>query len=156
MIKNICLILISVLLIEIPALATTSPQVLSGKEVVWSGDIELKNDVIVPEGTTLKIMPGSKIYGLYEQNDGTITPKDWKIIVKGNLIAEDILVDPMPRGRSSIRIPIDSNIQSIKIAPMKIDTQKIKDEFAVFRTQYIVLWALLFGSIYYAIKARKE
>ncbi|MBU1026671.1 MAG: hypothetical protein KKA31_02960 [Candidatus Margulisbacteria bacterium] len=154
--RNICLLLITVLLIEIPAIGTTSPQVLSGKEVVWSGEIELKNDVVVPEGTTLKITPGSKIYGSYEQADGTVSPKEWKIIVKGSLIAEDTLIDPMPHGLSAIRIPIDSNIQSIKIAPMKIETQKIKDEFAVFRTQYVVLWALLFGSIYYAIKARKE
>lgn len=159
MIKNLCILLISVLLFEIPALGLTSPTVLTGKEIVWSGEVELTNDVIVPEGTTLTIMPGTKIYGAYDFENTSITSEAWQIIIKGDLIAmgdqdQSIVFDPMPAGLSSIKIPVSNQINQITIAPKEIDTKKIKDEFSTFRTHYVALWCILFGSIYYAVRTQ--
>jgi len=159
MIKKLCLFLILILLMEIPVLGATSLKVLEGKEIIWKGEVELSGDVLVPEGSKLTIMPGTRIYGVYEYNNNTFTPEEWKIIVKGELVAvgeaeNSIVFDPIPYGLSAIRIPIDPEIKNITIAPKEIDTEEIRKEFAAFKTQYLVLWILLFGSIYYAIQAR--
>jgi hypothetical protein len=161
MIRNMSLILIILTLAEIPSLCTVPPVTLKGKEIVWSGKVELKNDIIIQEGSTLIIMPGTKINCIYDYNDQEFSPKEWKIIVKGDLVARGeadnpVTFNPMPRGLSSIRIPVDSRIEQIVIAPHKIDTEEIKKEFSAFKTQYLILWTLLFGSIYYAIVSRKD
>jgi hypothetical protein len=126
--------------------------------MVWSGDVALKSDFIVPKGETLIIMPGTRIYGVYDyNNEDGITPSGWRIIVYGNLsAAEDVVFDAMPRGLSAVKIPINSEVKTITIAPKKIETEKVRQEFSTFRTQYLILWTLLFGSIYYAIKSRKN
>ncbi|MBU0686328.1 MAG: hypothetical protein KKB81_00545 [Candidatus Margulisbacteria bacterium] len=158
MIKKISLFIIICLLLEIPALGA-SPLVLNCLETIWSGEVELASDVIVPAGSTLIIMPGTNIKCVYDYEDDNFTPNEWKIIVKGNLIAngeenEAIIIDPTPYGLSAIKVPLNSNINTIKIAPKEINTEKIRDEFSVFRWQYLALWGLLFGSIYYAIQSR--
>jgi len=159
MIKKISFILILFILLEIPALCAVEPKVLVDDVTVWSDIVELKSDIIVPEGKTLIIKPGTKIYGVYEYKDDQFTPDKWRIIVKGNLIASgeannSVIIDSMPYGLSSVRIPVDSQVENITISPQIIDTNKIRDEFTVFRWQYLGLWTLLFASIYYAIKTR--
>lgn len=161
MLKNICLLLLTVLFFEIPALGAAPPVILDKDKTVWSGEVELTSDVVVPEGKTLIIMPGTKISCVYDYNDSGITPEEWKIIVKGDLIAhgqadDSIVINAMPYGLSAIRVPIDPSLETISISPQQINTKKLKDEFSVFRVQYLALWALLFGSIYYAIKTRKD
>lgn len=161
MIKIISKLLILALLLEVPAIGLPEPKILEGKEVVWSGEVELSSDVIVPQGTTLKIMPGCKIYGSYEYENYTFAPEVWQIIIEGDLIAlgeteKSIVFDPIPSGLSSIKIPIDPQIENITIAPKNIDTEKIRDEFRAFRMHYVVLWVLLFGSIYYAIETNNN
>ncbi|NQT30336.1 MAG: hypothetical protein HQ596_07170 [Candidatus Saganbacteria bacterium] len=152
MLKYLSLILITVLVIEIPAIGAASTQ-------VWSKEVLLDKDIVIPSNQTLIIKPGTKINCIYEYKDQNYSPTEWKIIVKGKLIAEGdknnpIIIDPMPLGLSSIKIPTDSKIKTIIIAPQQIDTQQIKNEFRTFRIQYLALWTLLFAGIYYAIIIR--
>lgn len=152
--RYIALIIISFFLIEMPALAA-APLVLKEDKTVWSGDVRLESDVIVPEGKTLIIMPGTKIYGVYDYVKDKITPNEWRIIVKGDLVVEEgVLISPVPEGKNAIRVPINLGIKNIKIEPLQIDTEKIREEFSVFRVQYLILWTMLFASIYYAILSR--
>jgi|GEM_PF-2972482 len=161
MIKIIALTLALVLLAEIPAIGMVPPPVLHDKVTVWSGAVELKNDVVVPAGSTLIISPGTEIFCVYENEADIFTPEEWKIIVKGTLIASGeaenmVTIDPLPYGLSAIRIPVDQNIQRISISPQKVDTKKIREEFSGFRLQYLALWSMLFAGVYFAIKSRKE
>ena len=161
MIKNIVFALVLVLLAEIPAIGTVPPPVLKEKVTVWSGTVELRTDVVVPAGSTLIISPGTEIFCVYENEADIFTPEEWRIIVKGTLIASGeaqnmVTIDPAPYGISAIRIPVDENIKRISIAPQKVDTKKIREEFSVFRLQYLALWSMLFAGVYFAIKSRKD
>jgi hypothetical protein len=159
--RKIAFILIVALLMEIPAIATVPPTILKDKVTVWSGTIELKSDVVVPEDKTLIIYPGTSIYCVYDYENENFTPAEWKIIVKGNLIAKgetnnSITIDSIPYGLSAIRVPVGPDIEKISISPQNVETKKIKEEFSVFRLQYLALWTMLFAGVYYAIKSRKD
>jgi hypothetical protein len=159
--RNISLILILILLMEIPALGSVPPQVLKDQVTIWSGTVELNSNVVVPAGKTLIIDPGTKIYCVYDYENQEFSPAEWEIIVKGNLIASGeaeraIIIDSMPYGLSSLRVPVDPGIERISISPQKVDTRKIREEFSVFRLQYLALWTMLFAGVYFAIKSRNN
>ncbi|MBU0672969.1 MAG: hypothetical protein KJ732_08090 [Candidatus Margulisbacteria bacterium] len=146
MIRNIAIILILSLLIEIPSIGATT---------IWSGEVELKSNVTVPKGSTLIILPGTKINCVYEYNNDRFSPDEWQIIVKGNLISSgEVTVSTTSYGLSAIKVPVGSNITTINIAAQKVDTKKIRDEFSVFRLQYLALWSMLFAGVYMAIRSR--
>ena len=150
-IRNIAIILIFTLLIEIPALC-------SDKIITWSGKVELTQDIIVPHGHTLIIEPGTKIYSIAEADKAV---KEYKIIIKGDLIASGrpdnpVVIDAVPCGLSTINLPLDPSITTINITPQKVDTERIRREFGGFRLQYLALWVALFGGVYYAIRSRKD
>lgn len=151
MIRNIAIILILALLAEIPALG-------SDKIITWSGKVELSQDITIPPGHTLIIEPGTKIYPAANVNT---TVAEYQIIVQGDLIVsgrpdDPVVIDSVPCGLSTITLPLDPSITTINITPQKVDTERIRQEFGVFRLQYLALWAALFGGVYYAIRSRKD
>lgn len=159
MLKYVSLALVLLLFIEVPIMGVVPPETLTGKEVVWSGEVELQHDVTIPEGTILTILPGTNIHCIYKYGEGSFSPEKWQIRIKGKLVAAGgvgapITFDPLPYGLSSLRIPLNPKLENISIAPQAVKVEDIKNEFSAFRTQYLVLWSLLFGSIYYAIKTR--
>ncbi|MBN2058345.1 MAG: hypothetical protein JW782_06085 [Candidatus Saganbacteria bacterium] len=161
MIRNIAIALIFALLIEIPAAAAPEARILNDLVTIWSGRVELSNDVIVPDGHILIIEPGTQINCVYSDSNSQISPKEWRIIVKGDLICggqpeRAVVIDTMPYGLHTVRLPVSDSVEKITIAPMKVDTEKIRSEFGVFRLQYLALWLTLFGGVFYAIRSRKD
>jgi hypothetical protein len=156
MIKQIAIILILTLLCEIPALAAPSPVILTDQVTVWTGEVELKNDVVVPAGSSLIISPGTRIKCVYNYENDQLEPREWQIIVKGELMANGVTFDCSPYGLSSLKIPVDQDIEQIRISAQRVDTRKIREEFSVFRLQYLALWTMLFAGVYIAIKTRNE
>lgn len=144
---------------EVPAFCVVPPRVLQDEISFWFGEVELRHDVEVPEEKILVIAPNTNIYGVYEYSQGTFSPQEWKIIVKGTLIAsgeanKSIVFNSIPNGLSSLKVPVNPNIKKIHISPQEINTKKIKEEFSAFRIQYIILWGMLFTGIYLAIRTR--
>jgi len=151
MIRNIAIILILTFLAEIPAFC-------QDKIITWSGKVELSQDVTIPHNHTLIIEPGTKIYSIAKADK---IVKEYKIIIKGDLIISGrpdnpVIIDAVPCGLSTINLPLDPSITTINITPQKVDTERIRKEFGVFRLQYLALWAALFGGVYYAIRSRKD
>jgi hypothetical protein len=108
----------------------------------WSGRINLDQDVIVPEGYTITIAPGTKV------------------ITNGNRIISYGTVNIWGEAENTVNFqyfPLNntSSIEVIKMKPYNIDTQILKEEFNTFKVQYAILWSLLFASTFLMLEARR-
>ena len=126
------------------------------QDEVWNGEILLIGDVIVPEGKTLTIEPGTKIRCTDEDILAAGKhPDKCEIIVKGKIKALGSIDNPIKissnYSENSLKLyPLDSSTKIVRFKPYKIETKELKDEFASFRTGYFVLWTLIYALTYLA------
>jgi hypothetical protein len=107
----------------------------------WSGQISLNEDIVVPLGKTLTIAPGTQV-----ETNGN------KIIAYGqvNILGQ---TDQEITFHNTL-MTLNSTIEVVRVKPYDIDTKILKDEFAVFKIQYAILWSLLFASTFVLLEAR--
>lgn len=116
----------------------------------WQGDIYLVSDVIVPEGITLTIEPGTKLYfAEYDIAESGEDPLQTEIIVKGKVNAKStkenpILVTSIGKSQWLQLNKGDKSVQ-IKFKPYLIDTKPMTEEFRQFKTQYQILWSVIYA-----------
>ena len=117
---------------------------------VWSGDIAIVGDVIVPTGATLRILPHSHLYfSPTDLSKGGKDPHKTEIIVHGSL-----LMDPEPGApiHTSLMdqndliqtIEQNPNTQHIVFYPYTVETEKLREEFSHFSHNYFSYWTLVF------------
>ena len=131
---------------------------LSGDET-WSGTVQMTGDVIVPEGITLTISPGTVIkLADYDDTAGGKYPDRCELIIYGKLKIEgdkkDTITFISKRGVSPIIVPLNPEIKNVVVKPYKVDTESLRDEFRTFRIQYAILWVVLTVGLYYGVKSR--
>ena len=134
----VCLWLITIFGLQ-PLFSTEAKRGYLKENEIWSGEIHIDGDIVVPEGLTLEIKPGTRL--LYEnistQNYGE-NPDRAELIVYGNLkLPEDQTI------QSFNRLKIDQDTQILKIAPYQVDVKGLQEEFNTFRWQYLTLWSVL-------------
>lgn len=111
---------------------------------VWSGEIKITGDVTVPKGSTLTIEPGTVF--ITDENAQTQP----KLQIFGTL-----KVGQLETGDTKLDLAaLDGRTKIIRVTPYEIDTKILRDEFHVFRTQYIFLWSILSAGLIYAIAHR--
>ena len=140
--KYIALFLIGLIVLNCAAAAqplTVKAGPLATSEV-WSGEISVEGDVTVPKGTELTILPGTKF--LYDREP--------RLIVYGTL---KVGRAALGEGKYDL-IPLDPQTRIINVTPYEVDTKILRDEFRVFRTQYVILWTVLTAGLIYAVANR--
>lgn len=108
---------------------------------LWSGRVDLSEDVVVPTGLSLTLAPGTQV-----------TTHGHRIISYGtvNILGEaDNKVEF--RHFAATR---GTTLEVIRIKPYDVDTQILKEEFDSFKVQYAILWSLLFASTFLMLEAR--
>lgn len=150
---------IGTLAIEIPkGLGEPKSGMLSSDEK-WSGVIHLTGDIVIPEGVTLTIDPGTVIkLSDYDDTNGGKYPDRCELIVYGKLKIngdkKDTITFVSKRGISPILVPLNPGIKNVVVKPYKVDTESLRDEFRTFRLQYAILWIVLTVGLYYGVKSR--
>ena len=120
------------------------------KDEVWQGDIYLVSDVTIPKGITLTIKPGTRLYfAEYDISQSGEDPERAEIIVNGTLNAqptdkEPILVASIGKNQWKQLSAGDKTVQ-LEFKPYQIDTKAMKNEFHLFKTQYLILWSLIYA-----------
>jgi hypothetical protein len=124
------------------------------QDEIWEGEILLIGDVVVPEGNTLTIMPGTKIISTDDDVlKGGNHPDKCEIIVKGKIKAMGNKAQPIKisanYSEESLKLyPLDSSTKIVRFSPYKVDTEELKDEFASFRNGYFIMWSLIYAITY--------
>ncbi len=116
--------------------------ILTSNEV-WSGQIKLNGDVIVPKDIELTIQPGTEF--LLDENQ--VSPK---LTVEGKLKVGQTQTG---QGKFDL-VPVDKDTKVIRVSPYVLDTKPLLEEFHLFRTQYIIIWTLLTSGLIYAVAHR--
>jgi len=131
--------IIALILSIIFVLGSLSP--VAAKEYLWSGNINLKEDLIIPAEDTLTISPGTKVF-----TNGN------KIISYGtlNIFAEENKIIEF----TNLIDQTTAEIEIIKIKPYDVDTETLKSEFNSFKLQYAILWSVLFASTFLLVEMR--
>jgi hypothetical protein len=112
------------------------------KNEVWTDCILLEEDVIVPSGRSLTISAGTLVF-----TNGHKILSYGKVAIQGE---EENQVRFIPLTEIG-----SSEIEVIKVRPYNINTRVLKKEFQAFRTQYAILWSLLFASIFLTLEASR-
>ncbi len=107
---------------------------------LWSGDVKLTDDVVVPVGSCLTLAPGTQV-----------TTNGHKIIGYGS-----VKIAGRPDRPVNFRLfPAGSApLETVKVKPYDINTAILKEEFGAFKVQYAILWSLLFASTFFMLEAR--
>lgn len=114
------------------------------KNEIWSGNILLNDNVIVPKLTKLTIQPHTQIIfapALSRLNEADNLSK---LIINGTLNT------PKPNTISLIHIddykfgPVPSS-QTLKIAPAPLSMAPIVAEMRAYKINYIVTWSLIYA-----------
>ena len=112
-----------------------------GQSELWSGRVDLSEDVVVPTGLSLTLAPGTQV-----------TTHGHRIISYGTV---NILGEPENSVEfSHFAATPGATLEVIKIKPYDVDTQILKEEFDSFKVQYAILWSLLFASTFLMLEAR--
>ena len=110
------------------------------EDEVWSGNILLVGDVLIPKGKILEIKEDTVIFcSDSDVNNLGLDPGKSEIIVYGKLKA---------KGNKETPILIASDIgglekEEIVIIPEKPDTEKVLSEWKTFKWQYMVFWSII-------------
>jgi len=133
MIRILAILLITILSCQAFALELA-------KSTVWSGQINLTEDVIILENSSLTITPGTKV-----------TTNGNQIIAYGTVDIQgqannQVIFEYFPQTTSTVEV--------VKVRPYDIDTKILKEEFDIFKVQYAILWSLLFASTFVMLEAR--
>lgn len=136
-----------------PTLMEDDKRIKYGKlhsDQTWQGEVFLVSDVIVPEGITLTIEAGTKLYfAEYDIAETGEDPLHTEIIVHGKVHAKPnkenpILVTTIGHPQWQRLNNSDKSIQ-LQFKPYQIDTKPMLDEFHSFKTQYHILWSLIYA-----------
>ena len=108
---------------------------------LWSGRVDLIEDVVVPAGLSLTLAPGTQV-----------TTNGHQIISYGTV---NILGEPQNQVEfHHFTTTPGTSLEVIKIKPYDVDTQILEEEFDTFKVQYAILWSLLFASTFLMLEAR--
>jgi len=150
--KLLSLLLVMVFLTNVLFITSANAQVVRGgiltTSEVWSGEVQITDDVVVPKNMELEIKPGTVL--LYEKCD-----KDDQKDIPALVIYGTLKVGKTPDEIGDCQVlPLDSRTKLIKVSPYKVDTKILRDEFRIFRIQYVIIWTVLFSAVIYAIANR--
>ncbi|MBU0573295.1 MAG: hypothetical protein ABIJ26_02655 [Candidatus Margulisiibacteriota bacterium] len=119
------------------------------KDEVWEGEVFLIGDVTVPEGRTLKILPGTKL--VFDERDILESGKkkdQCELIVYGSVEAEANPNEPIKivslSGLKAGKIVDAKDVKVLRFKPYTVDTESLKQEFNSFKYSYNILWAAIY------------
>lgn len=108
------------------------------KNEVWKDFVTLEEDVIVPDGYSLTLSPGTQVV-----TNGNKIISYGKIDIQGTKENQVKFLSLSQLGTSEVEM--------VTVKPYDINTKILKDEFQTFKIQYAILWSLLFASVFFVL-----
>lgn len=118
------------------------------QDEIWTGKILLVSDVIVPEGRTLSIAPGTWL--VFNEadfdNHGKHTERS-ELIVDGTLIAQADSIALYSLGDAPVQeyIRQHGEPEAITIAPQPVEPSDLTNDWRKYKHNYALLWVVVYS-----------